>query len=78
MAQTGKKRIGRPPDGIQRRPMTISLPVVITELLREYSAESKESASNLIARLVAEFFRTDSKPPGNIRATLRAKLKKLE
>ena len=78
MAQTGKKRIGRPPDGIKRRPMTIGLPIVITERLKEYSAESGESASNLIARLVAEFFRTDGQPAGNVRATLKAKLKKLK
>ena len=78
MPKTRKKRIGRPPDGIARRPMTINLPVIITERLRDYSVETGESASNLIARLVAEFFRTDGKPAGNIRATLKAKLDKLD
>ena len=78
MRQTRRKRIGRPPDGIDRRPMTINLPVVITERLKGYSVETGESSSNLIARLVAEFFRTDGKPAGNIRATLKAKLSQLE
>jgi len=78
MASTPKKKLGRPSDGISRRPMTISLPVAITTRLKDYSAESGESASNLIARLVAEFFRTDGKPAGNVRATLKAKLKKLD
>ena len=77
MTQTRRKRIGRPPDGIARRPMTINLPVIITERLKDYSVETGESASNLIARLVAEFFRTDGQPPGNKRSTLKAKLEKL-
>jgi hypothetical protein len=77
MPQSHKKRIGRPPDGIARRPMTINLPVIITERLRGYSVDTGESASNLIARLVAEFFRTGGQPPGNVRATLKVKLEKL-
>jgi len=78
MAKPRKKRKGRPPDGIARRRMTMYLPVVITKRLKDYSAESGESSSNLIARLTAEFFRTDGKPPGNVRATLKAKLEMLE
>ena len=78
MPKTARKKTGRPPDGIKRRPMTTSLPVVITKRLKAYTDETGESASNLIARLVAEFFRTDGKPPGNVRATLKAKLNQLK
>ncbi len=78
MADTKKKKTGRPPDGIKRRPMTINLPVAITDRIKEYTAEYGESGSNLIARLLAEFFRTDGRPPGNVRATLKSKLDKLE
>jgi hypothetical protein len=70
--------MGRPPDGIKRRNITISLPVVVTDRIKQYKAEHGETGSNLIARLLAEFFRTDGKPPGNVRATLKAKLDKLE
>ena len=78
MTKTAKKKTGRPPDGIKRRNMTISLPVVVTDRLREYTMEHGESGSNLIARLLADFFRTDGQPPGNVRSTLKAKLDKLE
>ena len=78
MAAKKNTRIGRPPDGIKRRPMTINLPVVLTDRIKQYTAEYGESGSNLIARLLAEFFRTDGKPPGNVRATLKAKLGSLD
>ena len=78
MTKSSKKLIGRPPDGIKRQAMNISLPSALVRLLREYTAQNHESASNLIARLVAEFFRTDGKPPGNVRATLKAKLDQLD
>jgi hypothetical protein len=58
--------------------MNVSLPSVLVQRLREYTSQTDESASNLIARLVAEFFRTDGKPPGNVRATLKAKLDRLD
>lgn len=78
MARTPKKKTGRLPDGIKRRNMTLSLPVAVTERLKDYSLEHGESGSNLVARLLADFFRTDGQPPGNIRATLKAKLDQLE
>jgi hypothetical protein len=78
MTAKTNERMGRPPDGIKRRNMTISLPVVVTDRIRQYRDEHGETGSNLIARLLAEFFRTDGKPPGNVRATLKAKLAKLE
>ena len=78
MTDTTNKRIGRPPDGIKRRPMTLNLPVVLTDRIKRYTAEYGESGSHLIARLLAEFFRTDGKPPGNVRSTLRRKLERLE
>ncbi len=78
MTDKKEKRLGRPPSGIPRRPMTINLPVVVADRVKEYSGEHGESCSNLIARLLAEFFRTDGKPPGNVRATLKRKLKELE
>ena len=78
MTKTPKKKTGRPSDGIKRRPKTINLPVAVADRIKEYSAEHGESGSNLIARLVAEFFRTDGYPPGNVRTTLKAKLKQLD
>jgi hypothetical protein len=78
MTDNKSKKMGRPPDGITRRPMTINLPVVLTERIKQYTAEYDEAGSNLIARLLAEFFRTDGRPPGNVRATLKAKLDQLE
>jgi len=77
MTERKKKRIGRPPSGIARENIIISLPSVVVDRLKAYRAEHGETASNLIARLLAEFFRTDGKPPGNIRATLKRKLDQL-
>lgn len=78
MEKKAKKRVGRPPDGIKRQPVNMTLPSALVARLREYTSESGESASNLVARLVAEFFRTDGKPPGNVRSTLKSKLNELE
>ena len=78
MADQKRKPMGRPPDGILRRPITVNLPVVLTERMKEYSLEHGESGSGLIARLLAEFFRSDGKPPGNIRSTLKSKLEQLD
>ena len=78
MAAKKNTRIGRPPDGIPRRPMTINLPVFLTDRIKQYTAVYGESGSNLIARLLAEFFRVDGRPPGNVRSTLKRKLKELD
>lgn len=77
MAKETKKRRGRPPDGIKRQPVNMTLPTVLVERMREYTQETGESGSNLVARLVAEFFRTEGSPPGNVRSTLKSKLEKL-
>jgi hypothetical protein len=58
--------------------MTINLPVVVIEEMKDYSAEHGESGSGLIARMLAEFFRADGKPRGNVRSTLKAKLEQLD
>jgi len=78
MAQKRRKLLGRPSDGIKRRPITINLPVVVIDKMKDYTAEFGESGSGLIARLLAEFFRADGKPPGNIRSTLKSKLDQLD
>ncbi len=78
MAERKRKPLGRPADGIKRRPVTINLPVVVIDKMKDYSAKHGESGSGLIARLLAEFFRTDGQPPGNVRSTLKAKLDQLE
>jgi hypothetical protein len=73
-----RKPLGRPSDGIKRQPITINLPVVVIDKMKHYSAEHGESGSGLIARLLAEFFRADGKPPGNVRSTLKSKLEQLD
>lgn len=78
MAEKKRKTLGRPADGIRRHPITINLPTIVIDKMKEYSAEHGESGSGLIARLLAEFFRADGKPPGNVRSTLKSKLDKLE
>ncbi|MEW5794848.1 MAG: hypothetical protein AB1772_00675 [Candidatus Zixiibacteriota bacterium] len=56
----------------------MNLPVALIDRIKRYTAEYGESGSGLISRLLAEFFRSDGKPPGNVRSTLKAKLEKLE
>ena len=73
-----KRPPGRPTDGIPRRPMNLNLPIVLIDRVRKYTEEYGESGANLVARLLAEFFRTDGKPPGNVRSTLRRKLEELK
>jgi len=78
MGDKKSKRLGRPSDGILRRPMNMNLPVVLIEKVKAYTEEYGEPGANLVARLLAEFFRTDGKPPGNVRSTLKRKLEELE
>jgi len=80
IATMGEKKSrppGRPTDGIPRRPMNLNLPIVLIDRVKAYTEKHGEPAANLVARLLAEFFRTDGKPPGNVRSTLKAKLRKL-
>ena len=78
MGEKKGTRLGRPSDGILRRPMNMNLPVELINRVKAYTEQYGEPAANLVARLLAEFFRTDGKPPGNVRSTLKSKLEQLE